>query len=113
MRLAAQFIMTALVALQAVTTAQAWSAGWFAGQNCNIRTVLGVSTGSFTKSCTVIGLSPEPHSFTYNGNGGYMIKACTGSACDGECIWRGPGVAGCTNRLPAQGPFRSYQIYAA
>ena len=103
----------ACLVLQASTPVAAWAAAWFAGQNCNILGLEGTSTGTFVKSCTTIGLSPEPHSFQYNGDQGFMMKACTGSACDGECTWRGPGVAGCTNRLPEQGPFRSYQIVAA
>ncbi|TEB36961.1 hypothetical protein FA13DRAFT_1706134 [Coprinellus micaceus] len=104
---------TTYLALQAATPAHAWTVGWFAGQNCNVITYEGYNQAAFVQGCTQIGLTPEPHSFEYNGNGTFMLKACTGSACDGECVWRGPGVAGCTNRTPEKGPYRSFLVVAA
>lgn len=104
----------AIIAVQAIPTANAWAFSWFAGQNCNVGSVVHAASGTGVRGCTVIGTLPEPHSFNWNGGGSFMINACTGSSCDGDCsTWRGPGVAGCTNRSPAQGPFRSFKIVAA
>ena len=82
-------VVTAIyIALQGAAPTHAWTATWYAGQNCNAFTLEGKNQAAFVHDCTRIGLIPEPHSFTYNGNGGFMLRACTGSACDGECVWR-------------------------
>jgi hypothetical protein len=68
-------VATTYLALQAATPAHAWTVGWFAGQNCNVITYEGYNQAAFVQGCTQIGLTPEPHSFEYNGNIRRMTNA--------------------------------------